>query len=82
MTRCGKLFAGESQWVYWCTCNRKKSELMDSFSCSGNEAYSDVADIMFCCLHIQAIMTVINPLDAVQNISADSDLSGTLISLI
>ena len=76
VSRCGKFFAGESHWVYWCTCNKKKSELIDSFSWSSHMSFAEVSDILLNCMHVKAVQNIVVSLDGIQSISADSDLSG------
>lgn len=82
VSRCGKFFNGESHWVYWCTCNKKKSEFIDSLSSCCDVSYADVSGLLLDCMHIAAVLSVVASFDAVQSISADSDSSGNFSYII
>ena len=76
MSRCGKFFNGEAFWVYWCSCDRATAEHMDSLSSRMDKSYENVKSLLSCCSHITAIKDIVEPIDAVNGITAEIDVTG------
>ena len=78
MSRCGKFFNGEAFWVYWCSCDRATAEHMDSLSSKMDNNYDNVKSLLPCCSHITAIKDILERIDAVNGITADTDVTGVI----
>lgn len=82
VSRCGKFFAGEPHWVYWCTCNEMDSRLKDSLSSSSIMEYTDASSLFPKCIHVLAVKQIVESLDAVHGIAVESDLSGKCLHYV
>lgn len=54
------------------------AEHMDSLSSTMDNSYDDVKSLLPCCSHITAIKDIVEPIDAVNGITADIDVTGKL----
>ena len=52
VTRAGKCFSGDPHWVYWCSCDVRRAELIDNMSSYVDTTFEEAATQLSECLHI------------------------------
>ena len=52
VSRCAKYFSGNPHWVYWCSCDQRRSEFLDSLSSTSDTSFQEVSAMFPECLHI------------------------------
>ena len=76
VSRCAKYFSGNPHWVYWCSCDQRRSEFLDSLSSTSDTSFQEVSAMFPECLHITSVQKIVNNIDALHGISVELDLSG------
>ena len=76
MSRAGRQFNDEVEWVYCCTCDSHTSQLMSSLSTHINCNYSDFSQALVKCIHIAAVVHLTSGIDAVHCLSPAHDFAG------
>ena len=66
--RCAKNFAGEVQWVYWCSCDSRRGELVDCLGSYVQTIHQELDEQLPPCLHITAIKTILSEIDAIHDV--------------
>lgn len=77
VTRAGKCYSGDHHWVYWCSCDVRRAELIDSISSHVDTTFEEAATQLPECLHITVIRKITEEdIDGVYGISAQHDFGG------
>ena len=77
VSRVGKSFSGLPSWVYWCSCDRQRSEFIDSLSSHFQTTNEELGSLYSECVHIEAVRVIAEAdIDGVFGISPEHDLSG------
>ena len=77
MYRCGKSFCGEVMWVYWCSCDNKRSQFVDGLSSSVSSTYDLFSKTYPECFHISAIRRIIQEsIDGVYDLTPETEFDG------
>ena len=81
VSRAGRQFNDEVEWVYCCTCDRHTSQLMSSLSTHINWNYSDFSQAFMKCIHIAAVVQLTSGIDSVHCLSPVHDFAGIVLVL-
>ena len=77
VTRAGKCYSGYHNWVYWCSCDVRRAELIDSISSRVDTTFEEAATQLPECLHITVIRKIAEEdIDGVYGISPQHDFEG------
>jgi hypothetical protein len=79
--RTAKLIGGSATWVYWCSCDPSRAELVESIASS----VSTLEDGFFVdtgeCIHVSATKYIVSTIDELQDIHPDQEFTGTSICI-
>ena len=74
VTCAGKCYCGDSYWIYWCSCDASRAELIDSMSSHVDTTYEDAAMKFSDCLHTTVVQKIAEEhIDGIYGISAQHD---------
>ena len=77
VTRAGKCFSGDPHWVYWCSCDVRRAELIDNMSSYVDTTFEEAATQLSECLHINITRKIAEEdIDGIYGISAQHDFEG------
>lgn len=76
VSRCAKSFAGEVEWVYWCSCDSTRGELVDCLGSHVEVSIQELENRLNTCLHINAMKIILSEIDAVHDISPSLQFQG------
>ena len=80
VSRCGLHFSDGIQWVYWCSCDSARGNLLNSCSTSVDSTYDAFTSIVGSeCIHIEPTRLIIQETDNIHNITSAQELSGTCL---
>lgn len=82
ISRCAKSFAGEAEWLYWCSCDPARAELVDSLCSHIEVPFQDFEKQFPHGLHITAKKAILVEVDAIHEISPAVEFTGLLILIL
>ena len=80
VTRAGKCYSGNPHWVYWCSCDPRRAELLSSISSHVDTTYEESSKHFSDCIHIAVVRNIAEDLDGMYGISAQHDFEGKYIA--
>lgn len=75
--RCGKNFNGVTEWVYWCTCDKSRSQFVDGLSSDVSSTPEVLSTTYPECVHISTTKRIIQEsIDGVYDLTPDAEFDG------
>ena len=76
VSRCAKSFAGEFEWVFWCSCDQARASLVNAIGSHVEMEYSAFHGRFQPCIHIDAVKILLSHVDALNDVSPTVEFAG------
>jgi len=77
VSRCAKSFGEKLYYVFWCSCDPKRAQLVDCLPTVNTESFQTFEQQLPPCQHIMAARIVLEEVDSINDISPSLEFAGT-----
>ena len=76
VSRCAKSFGEQLEYVFWCSCDPKRAQLVDCLPTVNTESFQTFEQQLPPCQHIMAARIVLEEVDSINDISPSLEFAG------